>query len=166
MAKSLSLNRTDTAIAGNPTLTLPRGAVNFGADFVVKEVSANEVIITNLTSPIDAPESFRFALSEIKDVYKNTGIDPTMYSPSRRGVNLLVQLTGTFTESDSVDTSYKVMRPIEAHLVLKAPSAELVTEDVIIAFVGRMISGLFGTGLMTSARLKSMLRGSLTPTDI
>lgn len=166
MSKSLGLNRTDTAVSGVTSLTLPRAVLNFAADFKVKSNTPEEAIITNLTSPIDAPETFRFAVSPIKDIYRNSGIEPTMYSPSRRGVNLLVQVVDTLTVTDSADTAYKVMLPIEAHLVCKIPANELVTEDVIIAFIGRLTSGLFDTGLATSARAKALLRGSLLPSDL
>lgn len=166
MSKSLSLNRTDTAVAGVPTLALSRSVLNFAADFKVKSNVPGEAIITNLTSPIASPEQFRFAASEIKDVYKNTGIDPTMYASSRRGVNLLVQMTDTLTVTDSVDTSYIIQLPFESHIVMKVPAHELVTEAVVLAMLGRVVSGFFDTGVDTTGRLKAMVRGSLLPSDL
>lgn len=166
MAKVVTTNRTDTAVDGVSSLTMARAVLNFGADFVVKSEASNEVIITNLTSPIDTPEKFRFAISDIKDIYKNTGIDPTRQSQSKRGVNLLCQLTDVWTITDSVDLTFQEIVPIEAHVVLKMPASPYVSEDAVVAFIGRLMSGLFATGSSTSARLKSMIRGSLTPSDI
>lgn len=166
MAKSIVLNRTDTPIDGNPTLTLPRGSVNFGADWRVRSDEPGEVIITNLTSPIDRPEKFRFAMNDIKDIYRNTGIDPTLYVSSRRGASVLCQLIDTWTVIDSADPSYEQVLPVEGHIVLKIPAAEIITADMIVTFVGRLISGLFATGSMTSDRLKAMFRGSLLPPDM
>lgn len=166
MAKSVLYNRTDTPIPGVAELTIPIGLVNFGADFRVRSDEPGEAIITNLTSPIDRPEKYRFAMNEIKDVYRNSGIDTTLYSPSRRGASVLCQLTDTWTVVDSVDTSYEVALPIEGHIVLKLPANENITADMVKGFVGRLVSGLFDTGVTTSTRMKSLLRGSLLPLDL
>jgi len=166
MGKSLNLNRVDTAVPGVTSLTLPRAVLNFASDMKVLNAAPEEVKLTNLTSPIDSPEIFRFARSEIKDIYRNSGVDPTMYAATRRGVSLLAQLTDVFTVTDSADSAYCIKLPMEGHIVLKVPAHELVTEDVVIAFIGRLISGFFETGLATSGRVKAMLRGSLTPSDL
>lgn len=166
MAKSVVKNYTDTPISGVTSLTLPMSVVNFGKDFRVKSDEPGEAILTNLTSPIDRPERFRFAMSDIKDIYKNSGIDANLYSPSRRGVSVLVQLTDTYTVSDSTDTKYDVALPMEAHLVIKVPSNELITSQMIQDFVGRLTNGLFESGVVNTDRIKSLFRGSLIPTDM
>lgn len=166
MAKSVLYNRTDTPISGVTELTIPIGLVNFGTDFRVRSNEPGEAVITNLTSPIDRPEKYRFAMNEIKDIYRNTGIDTTLYSPSRRGASVLCQLTDTWTVVDSADPSYEVALPIEGHIVLKMPANENITADMIKTFVGRLVSGLFETGTVTSGRIRSLFRGSLLPLDI
>lgn len=166
MAKSVVKNYTDTPISGVTSLTLPISVVNFGKDFRVKSDEPGEAILTNLTSPIDRPEKFRFAMSDIKDIYKNSGIDANLYSPSRRGVSVLVQLTDTYTVSDSTDTKYDVALPMEAHLVIKVPSNELISSQMIQDFVGRLTNGLFESGAVNTNRIKSLFRGSLIPTDL
>lgn len=166
MAKSVVKNYTDTPISGVTSLTLPISVVNFGKDFRVKSDEPGEAILTNLTSPIDRPEKFRFAMSDIKDIYKNSGIDANLYSPSRRGVSVLVQLTDTYTVSDSTDTNYDVALPMEAHLVIKVPSNELISSQMIQDFVGRLTNGLFESGAVNTNRIKSLFRGSLIPTDL
>jgi len=166
MAKSVVLNRTDTAISGVTELALPRGLVNFGADWRVRSEEPNEVIITNLTSPIDRPEKFRFAMNDIKDIYRNASIDPTVYAPSRRGASVLCQLIDTWTVIDPADPSYEVSLPVEGHIVLKIPANEMITAEMIMAFIGRLISGLFATGSLTGDRLNAMFRGSLLPPDM
>lgn len=164
--KSVLLNRTDTAISGVTSLELARGLVNFGADWRTRSDEPNEVLITNLTSPIDRPEKFRFAMNDIKDIYRNAAIDPTLYAPSRRGASVLCQLVDTWTIVDSAAPSYEVALPVEGHIVLKIPANELINADMVITFLGRLVSGLFATGSVTSDRLKAMLRGSLLPPDM
>lgn len=107
MAKVVNVGYTDTPIAGSPVLNLLRGSVNFKADFRVKVDTPNEVIVTNLTSPVDRPEKFRFAYSEVPDIYKGTDINPAVYAPSRRGVSVLCQLSEVISVTDSTDPSYR-----------------------------------------------------------
>lgn len=166
MTKSLAQNHTDTAVSGVTSLNLPISVLNYAADFRVKSDEPGEAIITNLTSPIDCPEQLRFCMSDVKDIYKSSGIDASLWAPSKRGVTILTQLTDVWTVTDSTDSSYRVDLPIEGHLVLKIPANELVTADMIKAFAGRVCSGLFNTGVIDSDRLKSMIRGSLLPKDL
>ena len=166
MAKSVSVGYTDTAIVGNPVLNLLRGSVNFGADFRVKQESPNEVILVNLTSPVDRPEKFRFSYSEVANIYSGTDVDPSVYAPSKRGVSVLCQLTETLSVTDDTDPSYRVDLPISAHLVLKLPANENITATMLQTIFARMASGLYATGLTTTSRIDSMVRGSLKPSDV
>lgn len=166
MSKSVQLNRTDTAVSGVTSLALPVAVLNWKADWRVKENEPSEVILTNLSSPVDRPERFRVGMSDIKDIYRNSGIDATLFAPSRRGVSVLCQLVDTWSITDDSDSSYEVALPVEAHVVLKLPANELITADMIKAFLGRMCSGLFETGSIASDRIKAIVRGSLLPTDL
>lgn len=166
MTKSVSVGYTDTAIAGNPVLNLLRGSVNFGADFRVKSEAPNEVVLVNLTSPVDRPEKFRFSYSDVANIYSGTDVDPSVYAPSKRGVSILCQLTETLSVTDSVDPTYRVDLPVSAHLVLKLPANENITAAMLQTIVARMASGLYATGLTTTSRIESMVRGSLKPSDV
>lgn len=166
MSKTVAVNYTDTAIDGVSTLDLARGLVNYGADWKVKQDEPNEVILTNLTSPITYPERFRVGASEVVDVYKGSGIDAGLYAPTRRGISVLCQLTEVWKVTDSTDATYEVALPITGHIVLKVPSNENITPAMINTFMGRLVSGLFETGSETTTRLASILRGSLKPADL
>lgn len=166
MTKSVSTNYTDTTISGVSSLTFPRGLVNFGADWKVKENEPEEAIITNLTSPLSFPEKMRFGVSEVTDVYKGTGLDSSLYAPSRRGVSVLGQVTEVWTVTDSTDASYQVALPVSAHLVIKVPNNENITPAMVQTLIGRLISGLFETGVTDTTRLAALLRGSLLPADV
>lgn len=166
MAKSVNVGYTDTPISGVSSLTLSRGLVNYGADFKVKSDEPNEAIITNLTCPISYPEKFRWSYSDVADVYKGTGIDPGLFAPTRRGVSLLCQLTETWKVTDSVDASYEVALPVSAHVVLKVPTNDNITPAMVQTLIGRLISGLYETGLNDTKRLSALLRGSLEPADL
>lgn len=166
MAKTLNLNYTDTAISGISSLNLPLSVVNFPVDFRVKVDDPGEAIVTNLTSPIERPETFRFAITEIRDVYKNTSIDANVAAPTRRGVSILCQLNDVYSITDSSDATYQVNLPMQGHIVLKIPSNDLITADVMKTFLGRLVDGLFNSGVVSSGRLASLARGSLLPDNM
>lgn len=166
MAKSVNVGYTDTPIAGSPVLNLLRGSVNFGADFRVKEISSKEAILTNLTSPVDRPERFRISVSDVTNVYAGSDIDPSVYAPSKRGVSVLVQCTETFSVTDSTAPAYRIDLPVSAHVVLKIPACEDITPAMVQTLFARLASGLYETGLITTTRYQSLLRGSLLPADV
>lgn len=164
MAKVKNLGHTDTTVAGVPSLTFPRAVLNFGADFRVKSNQpGKEVVLTNLTSPVDRPEKIRIAFSDVSNVYSGTDIDSSVYAPTKRGVSVLVQLTETISVTDDADSDYRVDLPVSFHLVVKVPASEHITAADIQTGLGRLISGLFDTGVTTTTRLEAILRGSLVP---
>lgn len=167
MAKSLKFNYVDSAISGATAVTLSLPTLNYAEDFRVREDEPSEAIITNLTCPIDAPERIRWAHSDIKDVYKNTGIDPTLYYSSRRGTQILCQLTDVLTVTDSSSPDYLAELPVSAHMVIKVPNNELISEEIVLSLIRRLVASLYETtGTTTKSRLRSILRGSLLPTAL
>lgn len=167
MAKSIHYNYTDSGVQGVTSLSHDVTVLNFGKDFRVKSDEPNEAVITNITSPIDRPETFRFAVSTVADVYRGTGIEPAYRSPSTKGLSLVVQLADILNYYDeSIDDAKECYIPMQGHIVLKVPANEAITEQVVDKFVSRLIAGLYSTGTVNPARIKSMLRGSLIPTDM
>lgn len=166
MAKSIALNHTDSGVSGVTTLTLDRAILNYGLDYRIKSQDASTAILTNMTSPVDKPETFKIAVSQVKDVYKGTNIDTNMYAPSRRGVSILCALQDTWSETDSADATYAADYPISAHLVLKVPLTATITPAMIQTALGRLISGLYDSGDATTGRLAAIMRGSLLPKDL
>lgn len=166
MAKVLSVNYTDTPISGVSSMNFARGLLNYGADFKTKSDEPNEVILTNLTSPVVYPEKIRISVSDVANVYAGSAIEPSLYSPTKRGTSLLVQLTEVLKITDTAVPSMEMALPVSAHIVIKVPNHELVTPDVVETLIGRLISGLYETGSTTDTRLTALLRGSLKPSDI
>lgn len=166
MAKQLSVNYTDTPVTGGTEVTLVLPQLNYKSDFRVVKDEANEAIITNLTSPIDQPERYRWAHNNVTDVYRNTGIDPTLYYASRRGTQILCQLTDVYKISDTADAAYSALLPMECHIVIKVPNNDLVSPGVVEIFMRRMLAGLYETTAGRETRLRSMLRGALLPASL
>lgn len=166
MAKTLSVNYTDTPLATGTAVQYELPQLNYKADFRVTKDEPSEAIITNLTSPIDQPERFRWAHNNVVDVYKNSGIDPTLYYQSRRGTQVLCQLTDVYKVTDEADTSYLALLPVTCHLVVKVPNNDLISPAVVEALIQRMLSGLYETDNGQYTRLRSLLRGALLPASL
>lgn len=167
MALTKSNGYTDTPIEGVSSLTFPRAILNFGKDFRVKANTAGkEVVLTNITSPIDRPEKIRIAYSDIANIYSGTGVDASVSAPTKRGVSLLAQVTDVISVTDAANPDYRVDLPVSYHLVIKVPSSELLTTDDIKAGIGRLLSSLFDAGVTSNTRLEAILRGSLVPSEL
>lgn len=168
MAKVFNAGYTDTAF--DPpvaSLEFPRGVINFAEDFRIKATTnGREVVITNLTSPVDRPENIRIAYSEVSNVYAGTGVDPSLFAPTKRGVSLMLQITEVWSVTDDADADYRIDLPVSAHVVIKYPSSEYITAARIEALIGRLLSGLYDGGVETTTRLSAILRGSLTPSEL
>lgn len=167
MSKSVSVNYTDTAIPEVESLSFTRGLVNFGSDFRVKKlVTDGELVLTNLSSPVTFPEKFRYSVSPVNNVYTNSGLEPSVYAPTKRGVSILCQLTENWSVTDTEDPTYIIGLPVSAHVVLKIPEHPMITPAMVQTLLGRLISGLYETGDTGTDRLTALLRGSLTPKDL
>lgn len=167
MAKVVSTGYTDTPISGVTELNFPRGLVNFGSDFRVKSnTPGKEMIITNITSPVDRPEKIRIGFNEVSNIYNGSGIEVPVTAPSKKGVQLLAQLTEVLSVTDDTDPEYRLDLPVSYHLVIKVPSSEYITGTVVATGLGRLVSSIFDTGVATTSRLDAILRGALTPSDM
>lgn len=166
MTRQFSAGYTDTAISGVTELDFPRGLLNFEADWRIKSNSGKEAVLVNITSPMDAQESIRVAFTEVANIFNGTGVERSPYDLSTKGVNMLVQLNEVWTETDDADAEYVVKKPASIHLVGKLPSHSMVTGARVEAMIGRLVSGLYETGLLTTDRLTAMLRGTLVPKDL
>lgn len=166
MAKQVSFGYTDTPISGVTSLNFPRGLVNYKSDFGIVVDKPGELILTNLSSPMDRPEKIRLAWTAVSDIYANTGISDNVKAPSQKGVSVLVQLTQVASITDTEDPDFRVDEPISVHMVLKIPSVEQITAEHVLTAVGRLVSGLFETGSALDSRLRKLLRGSLKPSDL
>lgn len=166
MPATTSFGYTDT-VSKTKSLLIPD--LSWSTDFAVTRNDAGEVILTNRTSPLDQPETFRFGYQPISNIYTNTGIDPSFMAVSKRGVSLVSQVNDILRVSCNSEDGCKLLRidlPIESHVVLKSPISEYITAEVALSVVLRAVSGLFPTGSVEATRLNAMLRQALLPTGM
>jgi hypothetical protein len=167
MAKVTNNGYTDTAVSGVTSLTFPRAILNIKEDFRVKSnKDGKEIVMTNITSPIDRPENIRLAFTDVVNIYNGTSIEPSVAAPTKRGVSVLAQVTDIASVTDSTDADFRVDLPLSAHLVLKVPASEYVTPAMVQALIGRLLSSLYDTGSTSENRLAAILRGALVSTEL
>lgn len=165
MSKSLAFSYSDTAFGSPETLNLVRANTNYGEDWTEKERKTGETIITNVNASNDRPEQIRIAYSRVNDIYKNSGIDPVHFAPSKRGFSLVTQITevGRVTESTTGE-SYDV--PFSLHLVMKASNDELVTPAVMETLLKRLLSSLYLDNEDGTERIAQLMKGAVTPPEV
>lgn len=166
MGVQTSLGYTDS-ISQPKSVNIPD--LDYNKDFAVTKDESDTVVITNVTSPIDQPETIRWSYQNVNDVYRNTGIDPSMTATTKRGVSIVGQVNDvmrvtTDEESGCCGVSYDL--PLEAHVVIKVPLNQNVTSDVALALVKRAFATLFSTGSVTSQRIGQLLRDALKPAEM
>lgn len=167
MTKTLNQGYTDTPIEGVSALTFPRAILNYEKDFRVKtNKDGKEVILTNITSPIDRPENIRLAYTDVSNIYSGTGIEASTAAPTKGGVSILAQVTEVVSVTDDTDADFRIDLPISAHLVVKVPRSEYVTSAQVEMALGRLLSSLYDSGSTNGSRLEAILRGSLVPTGV
>jgi hypothetical protein len=137
-----------------------------GGNYAVITKGSDTTIVTNTTSPLDQPETIRWSVQGIRNIYANTGIDPAYFATSKRGVSLLAQTNDIYRISDSDNATYRVDLPVSSHFVVKAPLHDLLTPDIILSVILRNVSNLFDTGSTGSSRLAQLLRSGTTPTNL
>lgn len=166
MAFVVNKNYTDTPISGATDKNKLLSKINYSADFALKVRSANEAILTNLTSPVGFPEQFRTGITIHPNVYKNTGIDPNFYPPSRQGTSVLSGVSEVWSVTETTDPAFKIALPVSAHLVIKTPQSEYITSADVEALIIRLLSTLYGQNSSGLERITALLRGSLVPQDV
>lgn len=156
----VSFGTTDTPISGvsAPTLTIP--VVNYSTDYRVKSDSSKEVILSNITSPLDQAETIRLGFSEIANVYTNAGLNADQIIGPKNGVSLLTQLTTTLKVTDDTGANVLGYLPISAHMVIKVPKSSYITNDIVKTIVTRLTGTLYSEGTINALTL---LRGALSP---
>lgn len=159
-----SFGYTDS-VATKKSIQIPD--LSYDKDFATTKETSDEVILTNVTSPLDQPERLRYSIQSIGNVYSGTGIEPSYQSVSKRGVSVLGQVMDTIlvtpTDEGGCCCAASYMLPIEAHWVARAPIHQAVTAEMVLTVLLRSFSTAFGTGLITADRLNAILRGALNP---
>jgi hypothetical protein len=133
------------------------------ATLVLKEDEPTRCVMETKGVDYDIPETWTFGATAISDVYKNSGVSAAAKAVTSRGVQVLVKHEAYAKITDSADLTFQKVVPLEAHLVIKAPTNDLLDADAIFEEIKRMLGGLLEQSA-TSARLDELIRSALRPT--
>lgn len=166
MAKTTSFGYTDTAPAGGATKTLTRPNLNYAANYSVTVNTDNKAVITNLTTPVDQPETIRWQATNIANIYDSSTIDPSVYATSKQGISLVAQVNSILRVTDSVDPTFQVDLPISVHMVVKLPKSQYITSANLEMAIARCVAAYYETDSTGTTRLDKLVRGSMLPSTI
>lgn len=123
-------------------------------DFAPYTKSGNRTTIVNTTSALGKEELVTYEYRLVKNIYANTSIDPSLWTPTKRGVNLFIQVKDIATASDAEDATKPVYdSPFKASVSVQIPMNELVTDELIEAFFCRLAGAIYANGLSQWAKL-------------
>lgn len=149
----------------NPVIsgTFDLDDLGYATNFAIQSNRAGEATITNMNCPVAYPETVRFSAADVRNVYKDSGVDPNLYAASARGRSVVVSIKDTWKEFDTEDATYEVALPMKAHLVVTVPNVATITDADIERFVARLCSCAFTGASGTPSRLMELLKGSMLP---
>lgn len=156
----------DTAIVGGLQAKYTAAPLNFKDDFRQTSYSGDEAVITNLTSPVDRPETFRFSQQSIANIYRSTSIESSRFGPTKGGRSILIQHNSISAVEEEGSTQDSYHLPLGIHLVLRVPNSEYVDAAVVTTQIERLLGALHETGDDGKTRLSALLRGSLLPKNV
>lgn len=162
MAKQVNFGFTEAAT----TQSVEIPVISYGTDYAVTKNEQSNVYISNLTSPTDLPETLRFGSQNVQNIYNNTGIDPSFYATSKRGLSIVSELFEVASVTDSVDPSFRIDYPIQTHVVLKVPVSQYITAENVLTVVLRNIAMLFSQSKIDSSRISELMHGAMAPIDL
>lgn len=166
MAKTIVHGYTDTAIAGNPAMSVTVGKYNFPTDFRVVSDVPGETRLVNITCPVDQPETLRFSQRKVANIYKGApDIDPSAYLPVKNGTATLMETQVTWSEEDSV-TGGRLLFPLRVGTIVTVPSYGGISDAEVLNLVLRSFGLPFQTGTVTSAGLAALIRGVMRKSDL
>lgn len=113
--------------------------------YVVSKDEPGEAILTNVAGALDQPNSIRFGVSAISDIFRNTPLSPAP-GQSVAGVSMLAQVNEVWKLDDAADSLSPLYVPASAHLVVKVASDALVTPTVVANLMLRLFGAPFRNG--------------------
>jgi hypothetical protein len=166
VAKEISAGYTDSPVTGFASLDLSLPALNYEEDFRLLHDEPGEVVMTNVTAPIDQPETIRFASRKVGNVYAASDIDPSAYLPTRQGVSTLVETRQVWEETSTTDDSYRKLVPVRCGISITVPSYGALTAEMVEDLILRTVAALYDQADDTSAGIASILRGVLAKAEL
>lgn len=171
MSFTASANHGTMTSAKSQTFVTPK-AIDFGADFNKTVESAGAVSFISNKSPLGKEDRYRFMISEVANIYNNSGIDRANQSQLKTGIKIANTYRGIHTFTDAT-TGESYDKPIAATVTFTVPKDPAETQTLLEDLIAMVMAGLadFAKSAATgtpkeSDRLWAQLRGVLAPSEI
>lgn len=160
MSKVLTHGPTNTDVPAITTCTFVVTPLHFEADFRLIDSGPGKSVYTDITAPTDQPSTIRIAQTSRANVYAGTSIDPSVYLPSRRGTDTILECREIWVETDSTDTTYRKEIPVRCAITMTLPDTSAFADEDVEALVARTVALLFAQGEDTAdGGINAILRG-------
>lgn len=167
MSRIVDLHIADTAISGGPqNLTPVLPAINWRTDWAKTSDVSCSASLSYKPAPFDAPQTVKFSVSRISNIYAGSPVDPSYQLPYKRGMSILCQVNLVATVTDSQDSTFRVDLPLSAHMVIKAPLSGLITVGNIRTVAERAMALIYEQGIVDDTRLTELLKESMLPEGV
>lgn len=170
MSQTIDWNQGSYVPAGDAAKlpTIQPDTIYWKQETAIKTRKTDQCVLVNKTSPLSAPETFRFAYKAVNNIFAGTGIDPVYMPSTKKGFNVLMQVNDIISVKD--EKGLRTDYPISAHLVLKGPQAEFVTGDIALKLIQRLLgmTGSFAgetSEKFVPTRLNELIRGAVSPVN-
>lgn len=131
-------------------------------EYVTTSQLPDEVVETNLASPMGRPEKFTFGRRIVKDIYANSDVDTAYRCPTKAGIKLLVNWETIASLTESTDPTFRMDFPISIRTTVTVPASDYLTADNVLLLVRHQFGAMFaGSTDVTSARIAKLLKGAL-----
>lgn len=127
--------------------------------------AANQIVLTNNTSPSDRQELITFGCTPIPDYYKKSGLNPHYIPANRHGVQVLVKSEWFKTTVDSTDPDYMKINPQKMWICFQTGTNELTTADDMLLGLRQVVGALLGEDA-TSDHINKLIRHALKPAGV
>jgi hypothetical protein len=141
MALQISFPGTDSTSQITKAISIP--SLVWSTDWAVTNRGTSDCKLANLTTPLDATETVLTEVSNIRDIYANSGIDRSMWATSHQGRRIHRQININLIVTDTNDPSYRVVLPFPATVQLRAPVHPLIDSTICEAVLARAVATFY-----------------------
>lgn len=135
-------------------------------DFAIYEDEAGKTVLTNLTSPMDQPETVRYQYQHVANIYNGSDVDPSFWSQNKNGYSVVVDVKNNLRVTDS-EAGKEIIYPVKAHLVFSAPKSQHITAGEIEHVISRILGFLSSTDTEAlDDHINSLMRSATRPAEM
>jgi len=108
--------------------------------FLYESDEPGESVLKNIVGPVDQPERIRYAVSNVADVFKGTGVT-LAEGQTPAGISVLTQVTQVWAVMELGGPVLRYL-PVSAHFVLKLPVDPFATAGNAASLLAQLVGAV------------------------